>query len=158
MSERREPERPVSRDRPLSSEALSRDLGNPDVRRRMVEFLGGASLEDASCRYLAPAAPGSGNPFDPRPAADLWELLDERGEAARSLWDRRSLIVDLDVEHVHYDRPGELHGTLILEIADAGGTAATLAGAQRARAQLRRLASEISAVPDVGADRSAASG
>lgn len=87
--------------------ACRRYLNDPHVRRRMVEFLGADSLQRATCVYVSPPAPTLELPFDPHPPSDLWRLLQAHGEVARSLWDREYLIADLDIEHVHFDRPGE---------------------------------------------------
>lgn len=98
-----------SRSRNLRRPGLGADgfLADPRVRRRWTEFLGGTSLQDASCVYVAPPAPTMSRPFSPLAPADLPQLIHRNGEAARSLWDRRDLIADLDVEHVHFDRPRE---------------------------------------------------
>lgn len=99
---------PLPRQEPpsLQDGPLRRYLENPAVRQRMVDFLGNPTLEEAACLYLLPGAPSLEQAFEPAPPSDLWTMV-RRGEAARSLWDRRGLIVDLDVEHVHYDRPAE---------------------------------------------------
>lgn len=87
-----------------SSDVARSLLREPAVRHRILEFLGETALAGASARYVVRATPDLRQPFDPRPVTELWTLLEEYGEAARSLWDRERLLVDLDVEHVHYDR------------------------------------------------------
>jgi hypothetical protein len=39
------------------------------------------------------------------PTSALWDCLAADPELSRSLWDRRSLVADVDFEHVHFDRP-----------------------------------------------------
>ncbi len=76
-----------------------------EVRQRFTEYLGGSSLADATCVYVISGAPSMAEGFHPLPVTELWSLLERQPEAARSLWDRQSLVVHLDVEHVHFDRP-----------------------------------------------------
>jgi hypothetical protein len=85
---------------------LHRYYADPAVRRRIGEYLGSRSGE-ATAVFVSDPAPARDRPFQPLPAGKLWELLDARLEAARSLWDRASLIAHLDLEHVHFDRPWE---------------------------------------------------
>jgi hypothetical protein len=73
----------------------------PAVRQRMVEFLGGLPLEDTTCVYLTADGRGPTIDYRPRPPAELWSCLDQGLEVKRSLWDRRSLIVHVDIEHVN---------------------------------------------------------
>ncbi len=77
----------------------------PQVRQRLLEYLGGRTLEDATCFYVTSGAPTMTEGFHPLPVTELWNLLTCHQEAARSLWDRQSLLVHLDVEHVHFERP-----------------------------------------------------
>ncbi|MFY9824029.1 MAG: hypothetical protein WAM82_21805 [Thermoanaerobaculia bacterium] len=79
---------------------------DPDVMTRRAEFLGGNSLEDATCVFLVANGISPEEempPFPPRELAQAvpgWEIF-------RSLWDRNSLVVDLDVEYVNFDFPAE---------------------------------------------------
>lgn len=86
-------------------EGLQRFYADPDVRRRIGEYLGGQAA--ATAVFVCDPARTPDRPFQPLPAGEIWELLGARLEAARSLWDRTSLIAHLDVEHVHFDRPWE---------------------------------------------------
>ena len=86
-------------------ESLRRYYADPVVRLRIGEYLGGSRLEEATARFVIFPTPRPGDPFAPRPVAEIWHLLDEELAAARSLWDRDSLIAHLDLEHVHFDRP-----------------------------------------------------
>ncbi len=85
--------------------AWSQYCRHPHVRQRLLEYLGGRTLADATCFYVTSGAPTMAEGFHPLPVAELWNLLDCHQEAARSLWDRESLLVHLDIEHVHFDRP-----------------------------------------------------
>jgi hypothetical protein len=79
---------------------------NPSVIARMTEFLGGLSLKEATCVYLSrcdTAALG----IVTRPPTDLHSFLNAGLDVGRSLWDRSSLIADLDIEYVNFDFPAE---------------------------------------------------
>ena len=78
------------------------------VQARMLEFLGGPSLERSAAVYVAAADERSGPlRYPPRPPATLWRSVERGCEVYRSLWDRASLIVHLDVEYVNFDFPCE---------------------------------------------------
>ena len=83
--------------------------GDPEVRRRMVDFLGGVSLRTATAVFIQGTHLGADQLTPPLPPAELHSLLDASCEIARSLWDRRSLLVDVDVEYVNFDFPGEVY-------------------------------------------------
>ena len=85
---------------------LHRYYADPAVRRRIGEYLGGRPGEPTAV-FLNDPLPARDHPFRPLRAGEIWDLLDARLEAARSLWDRASLIAHLDLEHVHFDRPWE---------------------------------------------------
>jgi len=80
---------------------------DPAVRRRMVEFLGGHRLEEASCVFLTAEDSTPDPGFRARSPGELWSCLDSGMEVMRSLWDRRSLVVHLDVEYVNFEYPAE---------------------------------------------------
>ncbi|MBI3928212.1 MAG: hypothetical protein HY319_21895 [Armatimonadetes bacterium] len=80
---------------------------HPAVRARIMEFLGGRTADELSCVYVrtgddrirsAPAA---------YPARDVEQALEWPSELNRSLWDRRSFLGHLDIEHVNFDHPRE---------------------------------------------------
>jgi hypothetical protein len=77
----------------------------PEVRRRLEEFVGGPPLAAAGARYLCPPVPPREEPLRRWPTAELHVRLANDPELARSVWDRDALLVDLDLEHVHFDRP-----------------------------------------------------
>jgi hypothetical protein len=66
------------------------------VRARLVEFLGGSSLDDASAVFITSDNHGAGVWCNPRPVSELWQILGEGLEVARSHWDRKSLLAHLD--------------------------------------------------------------
>ncbi len=75
------------------------------VRQRLIEFLGGDTLEHASCVYLTHS---DGCPFDRRelrPPAELDWFLERGLDIARSLADTESYLLHLDVEYVNFDDP-----------------------------------------------------
>ncbi len=76
---------------------------NPDVRTRIVEFLGGDISDDPTCFYLV-----GGDMDQPRlhhhyDVHALDSLFDDGLEILRSLWDETSLLADFDVEYVNFD-------------------------------------------------------
>ena len=78
---------------------------DPHVRARLLEFLGGSTIGEASAQFVA--ADGRGQWYDPRPVSELWQCAAGQSEIARSLWDRDSLIAHLDMEYVNFDNPAE---------------------------------------------------
>lgn len=78
---------------------------HPAVRRRLLEFIGGDSLQHGSAAYLTNA---DGCPFDIRklrPPTELDWLLERDMDIARSLADAESCLLHLDVEYVNFDSP-----------------------------------------------------
>jgi hypothetical protein len=91
--------------------ATARDYyRRPAVRARIREYCG-VSAESATCVSLAAMAPGEPRPMwetaAHHPAAALDALLDAGSDVARSLLDRESLLVHLDLDHQNIDRPEE---------------------------------------------------
>ena len=84
-----------------------RFYAHPSVRRRQQEYLGGRSLESSPAQFLTSPSPKADPPARFRPVTDLPAMLSSELEVARSLWDRNSLLVHLDIEHVHFDAPWE---------------------------------------------------
>ena len=70
-----------------------------EVRQRMVEFLGGHRLEDASWAYMTADDSSPGLDFRPRPLGELVVMPRREMDVKRSLWDRRSLVIHLDIEY-----------------------------------------------------------
>jgi sugar phosphate isomerase/epimerase len=86
---------------------MSSIYAHPAVRKRLVEFLGGATLAQATAAYIAHS---DGCPYTPaalRPPADLDYFLARELDVARSLADAASHLFHLDVEYVNFDAPAE---------------------------------------------------
>jgi hypothetical protein len=78
----------------------------PAVRQRVVEFLGGASLDSATAQFIA-GDDARASLRHPEPVSRLSDFFEARMEVSRSLWDRAALLVHLDVEYVNFDDPAE---------------------------------------------------
>jgi hypothetical protein len=85
--------------------ALSDYYGDPAVRARIREFLGGTTAGEATAVFLTDHTPTAARAFQPRPLREIEQLLGAGMELARSLWDRRALLAHLDLEHVAFDEP-----------------------------------------------------
>jgi hypothetical protein len=79
----------------------------PEVRSRMTEYLGGHALDEATCYYIGRCFDTIRQGFTMRKPGDLPMFLDNEWDVARSLWDRRWLVVDLDVEYTNFEFPAE---------------------------------------------------
>ncbi len=88
---------------------LAQYYADANVRMRLLEFLGGNSLESVSSVYITADDRSPSVRFDPRPVADLPACLDRGLDLGRSLWDRKFLVAHLDVEHVNFDHPAEAY-------------------------------------------------
>lgn len=89
-----------------TSESLLRYYRDAGVRRRILEFLGGNRIENVTCRYIT-GDDATAAKRVPQPVESLPSLLDGEMEIGRSLWDRKALIADLDIEYVNFDFPAE---------------------------------------------------
>lgn len=76
----------------------------PEVRQRMIEFLGGAELSRVTAAYIT-ATDGVIDFSMPAAPARLVQYLDGMLEIDRSLWDEVSLIVHVDLEHHDFEHP-----------------------------------------------------
>jgi len=88
-----------------NSFALREVLENFVVRHRIIEYLGGPHLDQATCMFLARINPHNPSLFERHPPAHLHSLLDASCELARSLEDSSALIIHLDIEYVNFDDP-----------------------------------------------------
>ncbi|NLW33256.1 MAG: hypothetical protein GXY77_17565 [Fibrobacter sp.] len=80
---------------------------NQDVKARMVEFLGGRTLQEATCMFLAQCDTSDQIGMNLHLPTEL-DLFISRGlDVSRSLWDKKWLIVHMDIEYVNYDFPAE---------------------------------------------------
>ena len=82
---------------------------DPAVRQRLVEYMGGDSLEGATALYLTHADGCMFQRSELHPPAELQWFLDRELDIARSLADRESLLFHLDLEYVNFDSPGEAY-------------------------------------------------
>src|SRR5258708_9415603 len=98
--------RPVNN---LTERGSSSNLGDyyrePKVRQRMIEFLGGGEPGGISSVYINANDASQSHSYSPRKVGDLFKCLEDRKEILRSLWDRRNLLVHLDIEYVNLDSP-----------------------------------------------------
>lgn len=72
-----------------------------------MEFLGGDSLEKVTCEYLTAGDVSDSHFRQPQPVSTLPVFRENEWDISRSLWDRDSLIVHLDIEYVNFDFPIE---------------------------------------------------
>lgn len=80
---------------------------DPAVRSRLIEFLGGDTLDQATAAYITQS---DGCQFDRghlRTPLELDHFLTSELDIARSLADSASLLLHLDVEYVNFDSPAE---------------------------------------------------
>ena len=77
---------------------------NGSVRERMREFLGEADLQTGTAVYIV-GNEGFSDVFEPASVSRMQEYLGAGMEVERSLWDHRSLIVDIDLEYDNFDFP-----------------------------------------------------
>ncbi len=82
---------------------------DPFVRSRIIEFLGGMSIDSATACFISagaqPLAPGY-KVDNPR---ELSSYLGRKDELFRSLWDTNCFLLHLDVEYVNFDFPAEVY-------------------------------------------------
>jgi hypothetical protein len=93
----------------LVSPTLRKVWRDPTVRQRIVEYLGGHHLRDATCAFLGRLDAEDPAMFQRQPPEALDRMLEEGGELARSLEDRQSMLIHLDVEYVNFDDPAEAY-------------------------------------------------
>ncbi len=79
----------------------------PEVRSRVIEFLGGRTLDDATCFYIGRPRDTIQPGFNMARPRELHSFMDKEWDVARSLWDRVWLIADLDIEYTNFDFPAE---------------------------------------------------
>ena len=86
------------------SDLLRQYYRNRNVRKRMCEFLGSTDRGKATATYIV-ATDGWCAYSEPSPPSLLPEYLEAGMEVERSLWDRDSLIADIDIEYDNFDWP-----------------------------------------------------
>ena len=82
---------------------------DPAVRSRLIEFLGGDTLDHATAAYVTQS---DGCQFDRRqlrPPLELDHFLTNELDIARSMADSASFLLHLDVEYVNFDSPAEAY-------------------------------------------------
>ena len=82
---------------------------DPAVRSRLIEFLGGDTLDHATAVYVTQS---DGCQYDRRrlrPPMELDHFLTNELDIARSMADSASFLLHLDVEYVNFDSPAEAY-------------------------------------------------
>lgn len=87
---------------------IDTDYQDPKLLRQMVRFLGGDTLAEATAAYITASDPHYLQ-FDARDVEELPRCLRRSLDIGRSLWDRTSLVVDLDIDYVNFSFPAEAH-------------------------------------------------
>lgn len=80
---------------------------NPDVRARILEFIGAGANGEPSCEFLTAGDDTALPPFPSHSPNELNSLFDGGFEICRSLWDHSALIADFDIEYVNFNNPAE---------------------------------------------------
>ena len=89
---------------------LGRYYKSGAIRSRMLEFLGGPSVSNASAVYVVGGdGLSDGRRLDAQPVTQLFHLLDKGCEVERSLWDDKSLLIDLDIDYENFDCASEAY-------------------------------------------------
>jgi len=89
----------------IASSALRKVWRDPTVRQRIVEYLGGRSLNEATCSFIGSLHADNPSVFRRHEPDQLDQMLDAGCELARSLEDRASMLIHLDIEYVNFDDP-----------------------------------------------------
>lgn len=79
------------------------------IRQRLIEFLGGETLDQVTAAYLTHSDGCQFRRSQLRPPSELDWFLERDLDIARSLADSKSLIFHLDIEYVNFDSPAEAH-------------------------------------------------
>lgn len=79
------------------------------IRQRLIEFLGGETLDQVSAAYLTHSDRHQFQRSQLRPPTELDWFLERDLDIARSLADSRSLIFHLDIEYVNFDSHSAAH-------------------------------------------------
>lgn len=97
---------------------MSNSYNDVHIRSRLLEFLGGTTVEDATAVFVTTNGVAPFTWYAPKPVKDLWTLTEDGAEIARSLWDRQSLIAHLDMEYVNFDDCSEpfVHRPRVFEL------------------------------------------
>src|SRR4030095_7997749 len=66
-------------------------------------------MADATCIHITGGDDLSSHHLEPKPLQELERCWQQGLEISRSLWDRQSLLVHLDVEYVNFDSPAAVY-------------------------------------------------
>jgi hypothetical protein len=77
------------------------------VRRRLIEFLGGDTLDHATSVYITHSDGCLFDRSELHPPAELDWFIERELDISRSLADTKSYLLHLDLEYVNFDSPGE---------------------------------------------------
>ena len=80
---------------------------NSHVRERMIEFMGGKSLDSSTCMFITQCDCESDIGWDLKRPTELDFYWSQWLDVSRSLWDKKWLIAHLDIEYVNFDFPAE---------------------------------------------------
>lgn len=80
---------------------------NSHVRERMIEFMGGKSLDSSTCMFITQCDCESDIGWDLKRPTELDFYWSQGLDVSRSLWDKKWLIAHLDIEYVNFDFPAE---------------------------------------------------
>lgn len=80
---------------------------NEHVRNRMIEFLGGNSLDSATSMFITQCDTESEDKWDFKRSDEIEYFWNRGLDISRSLWDQKWLIAHLDIEYVNFDFPAE---------------------------------------------------
>ncbi|MDB6139230.1 MAG: hypothetical protein JWO94_2302 [Verrucomicrobiaceae bacterium] len=86
---------------------MSPFYSHPAVRQRLIEFLGGETLDRATAVYITHSDGCGFKKTDLRPPVEIDWFFERDLDVARSLADSASLLLHLDVEYVNFDSPVE---------------------------------------------------
>lgn len=87
---------------------------SPEVQERIREFCGWVSDPRAGAVYVSSMGPEDGSHatwghVPPRPPEHLGEILAAGRDLTRSMWDRRSLLIYVDLDYLRADVPGDAY-------------------------------------------------
>jgi hypothetical protein len=87
----------------LNSKKIREYYATPDVRSRMIESLGDRTLAEATSYYIGRCFDTIKPGFAMQSPSELGVFWQNEWDVARSLWDRKWLFADIDIEYVNFD-------------------------------------------------------
>jgi hypothetical protein len=88
-----------------ATEKITNHYQSANVRARIEDFLGANLIGNLECHHLIKGDETEVHLGGPHAPEELYSFFEEGAEIFRSLWDRTSLIADLDIEYVNFDHP-----------------------------------------------------